>query len=59
MMTGALQSTAGGSNPLLSEKDIDEARKSITRALFAQEYECEWTTTESQIYEAYRRSKTY
>jgi PBSX family phage terminase large subunit len=39
------------SNPLLSEKDIAEAKKTMTRALFAQEYECEWTTTESQIYE--------
>ena len=39
------------SNPLLGEKDIEEARKATTRALFAQEYECEWTTTESQIYE--------
>ena len=39
------------SNPLLVEKDIEEARKATTRALFAQEYECEWTTTESQIYE--------
>jgi len=45
------------SNPLLSEKDIEEARKSITRALFAQEYECEWTTTESQIYEALDEAK--
>jgi PBSX family phage terminase large subunit len=39
------------SNPLLAEKDIAEAKKTMTRALFAQEYECEWTTTESQIYE--------
>ena len=39
------------SNPLLVKKDIEEARKATTRALFAQEYECEWTTTESQIYE--------
>lgn len=39
------------SNPMLQEKDIEEAKKSSTRALFAQEYECEWTTTESQIYE--------
>ena len=39
------------SNPLLAEKDVEEARKATTRALFAQEYECEWTTTESQIYE--------
>jgi len=39
------------SNPLLSEKDISEAEKSSTKALFAQEYMCEWTTTEAQIYE--------
>ncbi len=39
------------SNPRLSEKDVMEAKRSMTRALFAQEYECEWTTTESQIYE--------
>lgn len=38
------------SNPRLSEKDVEEARKSITKALYLQEYECEWTTTESQIY---------
>jgi PBSX family phage terminase large subunit len=37
-------------NPLLSETDVDEARRSITKALYLQEYECEWTTTESQIY---------
>ena len=34
-----------------SEKDIDEARRSSTRKLFAQEYECDWTTTELQVYE--------
>jgi len=39
------------SNPMLSEKDIAEAKRTMTRALFLQEYECEWTTTESQIYE--------
>lgn len=38
------------SNPMLSERDIEEAKKSITRAMFLQEYECEWTTTEDQIY---------
>lgn len=38
-------------NPLLSEKDIEEAKRSSTKALFAQEYLCEWTTTEDQIYE--------
>ena len=44
-------------NPLLAEKDIEEARKATTRALFAQEYECEWTTTESQIYEGLDEDK--
>jgi len=39
------------SNPMLSESDVEEARRSMTRALYLQEYECEWTTTESQIYE--------
>ena len=39
------------SNPLLSEKDVMEAKNTSTRALFAQEYECEWTTTEAQIFE--------
>jgi len=37
-------------NPLLSETDVEEARRTITKALYLQEYECEWTTTESQIY---------
>ena len=45
------------SNPLLSENDIKEARKAVSRALFAQEYECEWTTTEAQIYEALDEEK--
>jgi len=45
------------SNPLLSENDIKEARKAVSRALFAQEYECEWTTTEAQIYEALDEAK--
>lgn len=38
-------------NPLLSEKDVEESKKAMTRAMYAQEYECEWTTTEAQIYE--------
>ena len=41
----------GNKSPLLSEKDVMEAKRTSTRALFAQEYECEWTTTEAQIYE--------
>ena len=45
------------SNPLLSENDVKEARRAISRALFAQEYECEWTTTEAQIYEALDENK--
>ena len=39
------------SNPMLSEKDVMEAQRAMTRALFAQEYLCEWTTTEDQVYE--------
>lgn len=45
------------SNPRLSEKDVMEAKRSMTRALFAQEYECEWTTTEAQIYEFLNEDK--
>lgn len=37
-------------NPLLSEKDIEDARRSISNKLFAQEYECDWSTTEQQVY---------
>jgi hypothetical protein len=37
-------------NPLLNMKDIEEARKSTSHKLFAQEYECDWTTTEMQVY---------
>jgi len=32
-------------NPLLSTKDVEEARRSISHKMFAQEYECDWTTT--------------
>ena len=39
-------------NPLLSVNDVEEARKAMSRAMFAQEYECEWTTTEDQVYDA-------
>ena len=45
------------SNPLLSENDVKEARRAVSKALFAQEYECEWTTTEAQIYEALDEGK--
>ena len=38
------------SNPLLSVKDIEEARKSSSKKLFAQEYECDWSTSEMQVY---------
>src|SRR6056300_920613 len=44
-------------NPMLSEKDVEEARKSMTKALYQQEYECEWTTTESQIFDAIDEEK--
>ncbi len=45
------------SNPLLSEKDIEEARRTITKAMYLQEYECEWTTTEDQIYQGLDEEK--
>ena len=45
------------SNPLLSENDIEEARKTITKAMYLQEYECEWTTTEDQIYQGLDEEK--
>ena len=38
-------------NPKLSEKDIAEAKSIMTKQLYLQEYECEWTTFEGQIYE--------
>lgn len=44
-------------NPLLSEKDILEAKQSMSNALFLQEYECAWTTTESQIYNSIDKDK--
>ena len=44
-------------NPLLSSKDIDEANKAMSRAMFSQEYECEWTITEDQVYEALNEEK--
>jgi len=45
------------SNPLLSEKDIEEAKRTITKAMYLQEYECEWTTTEDQIYQGLNEEK--
>jgi PBSX family phage terminase large subunit len=44
-------------NPRLSEKDVEEAKRSMTKALYLQEYECEWTTTESQIFEGLDEQK--
>jgi len=38
-------------NPLLREKDIEEARKTLPNNIFQQEYFCEWTIFEGQIYE--------
>lgn len=37
-------------NPYLSEKDIMEAKKTLPLSVFKQEYYCEWTTFEGQIY---------
>jgi PBSX family phage terminase large subunit len=45
------------SNPMLSEADVMEAKRSMTKALFEQEYECAWTTTEAQIYQALDEDK--
>jgi PBSX family phage terminase large subunit len=45
------------SNPRLSEDDVAEARRSMTKALYLQEYECEWTSTEAQIYEGIDEEK--
>lgn len=44
-------------NPLLSEKDVLEAKRAMTNALYMQEYECAWTTTEDQIYEGLDEDK--
>lgn len=45
------------SNPRLSEKDIAEAKRTMSKAMFLQEYECEWTTTEAQIYNTIDENK--
>lgn len=37
-------------NPLLNQIDIDEARKSMSKNLFGQEYECDWVTLEGKIF---------
>lgn len=37
-------------NPLLNQIDIDEARKSMSKNLFGQEYECDWVTLEGKVY---------
>lgn len=37
-------------NPRLNKEDIEEARRSMTKTLFAQEYECDWATFENMIY---------
>lgn len=38
-------------NPLLSAKDINEAKGTLAPSVFEQEYFCKWTTFEGQIYE--------
>ena len=38
-------------NPRLTEEDIRDAKRDMSRARFAQEYECDWTIFEDQIYE--------
>jgi phage terminase large subunit len=43
-------------NPRLNKSDIDEARNSMTKTLFAQEYECSWTSFENMIYNIHEES---
>lgn len=38
------------SNPYLSEKDIEEAKRTLPENEFLQEYFCKWTVFEGQIY---------
>ena len=38
------------SNPRLKKEDIEEARKTLPEAIFRQEYYCEWSVFEGQIY---------
>lgn len=38
------------SNPYLTQEDIDEAKRSVSKNFFRQEYYCEWTVFEGQIY---------
>jgi hypothetical protein len=38
------------SNPRLKESEIEEQRRSMSKSLFAQEYECSWLTFENKIY---------
>lgn len=40
-------------NPRLSMEDIDDARRSMSRAEFQQEYEADFTTFEGQVYEGF------
>ena len=44
-------------NPRTSEEDIKEARNSMSRAEFKQEYEADFTTFEGQIYEGFDEDK--
>lgn len=39
------------SNPLLGEKDVMEAKKTLAPAVYEQEYECSWVTFEGLIFE--------
>lgn len=38
-------------NPLLNEKDILEAKATLPKSIFEQEYYCKWSIFEGQIYE--------
>jgi len=37
-------------NPLLRKADIEEAQRSMSKKLFAQEYLCDWSSSEAMIY---------
>lgn len=37
-------------NPALKEEDIEEAKRTLPPTIFTQEYYCEWTSFEGQIY---------
>jgi hypothetical protein len=45
------------SNPRLQESEVMEAKNTMTKTLFAQEYECSWISFENMIYNVPEESK--